>query len=623
MHNYFESIEYPLFTAGFDYFRLAPEKWELMLTRLVQLGIRGVVVTVPWGFHQPKAGLVDFSGHSSSRHDLLTVLKLCAALKLTCLLKPGPVYPAQTQLVNQGRPGWLKAQPDMFDDEFATAFAGWLHTFSQHIAAYQYPNGPITGLILDFDVNENEGVYNSHLKQVRWPIWLRKRYPSIAALNDAYGSVFQNVNDVVFPENVPEIGDDLSPLIQDAQQFMQESRQDAAQPVMALLQNQGWQIPIFPFSTEFPTIYDFDPDVETGHPSEERRSSVINLPHPICIDPNPYDISTTPLGESGAPIAPDGTLRRCSWPIREAAWRSGWSASTEDSDPLLVLPVDNGGVILAGQDSEIKLPVPKETRPQAYRLLTSGRLQPSAPRIKTSRGKLRGHYYVSDEMGDTDIIFYMNDPEQPLAEELAYYLQTHLTARRSALAHWGKQAAQLAEGLSARPEKTTRSKTGGYTSYTLDEARRGLREAEAALKKAVSSIGSLSSGLETVVGKQNVETVTALVPPLPISAYAFEGETRELMLSIAQVCREIVAAIKPTADDLKNLSQADTLTIAEYQQGHTKAIETAIQAQNMALPLIANMREAMANEQLPLVTWRVHQQLQAIATALQWGVLAG
>ena len=95
MHNYFESIKYPLFTAGFDYFRLAPEKWELMLTRLVQLGMRGVVVTVPWGFHQPKAGLVDFSGHRSSRHDLLTVLKLCAALKLICLLKPGPVYSAR------------------------------------------------------------------------------------------------------------------------------------------------------------------------------------------------------------------------------------------------------------------------------------------------------------------------------------------------------------------------------------------------------------------------------------------------------------------------------------------------------------------------------------------------
>jgi hypothetical protein len=620
MRNFLEEVELPFFTANFDYFRLAPEKWELMLTRLVQLGIGGIVVTVPWGFHQPQAGHVDFAGSGTPRHDLITVLKLCTALKLVCLLKPGPFFPDAARLLNQGHPMWLNARPDMFEKAFAAAFSSWLHTFSEHTVEYQYPNGPVAALLLDFEASiaESEAVVSNHLKQVRWPIWLRKHYASIADLNAVYGSTFQNINDVAFPDRIPINIDTLPPLERDAQQFLYESRQDAASPVLTLLQDYGWQIPIAPFASELPPVQEFEPAQ-----ADEWPSSILNLPAPFSIDPDPHDVGTGPMWDAGGPIRLDGTFRRHSWPIRRAAWRHQWPAAETETNTLLVLPVENGGIILSGQDNEIKLPLPKETKPLAYRLLVSGGLTACGPVIRASRGKLRGHYYLADEAGDTDLIFFVSDPEQPLAAPLAHYLQKQLAARRATLAHWGKEAALLSEELSTTPEKRSPTTGSGYASSTLEEARRGLREAEAALKKAVLAIGSLSSGLETAVGKQSSDTVTAVSPAVPITAYAFEGETRKMLLAVAALGRNVVARIKPAANSLKSVSEAPTLTIVQYQQAHSAAVDSAVQARQLVLPMITDLREAMAAEQLPLVTWRVHQQLQAITSGLHWGVLSG
>ena len=90
MPNYFEISNSPVLAADFHYFRLSREKWELMLTRLRQIGVNTLTLTLPWGFHEFEHGTIDLTGATNNRRDLIGLLKLSAALNFTCILNPGP-----------------------------------------------------------------------------------------------------------------------------------------------------------------------------------------------------------------------------------------------------------------------------------------------------------------------------------------------------------------------------------------------------------------------------------------------------------------------------------------------------------------------------------------------------
>src|SRR5262245_33702714 len=106
MQNYFETVEHPVITADFDYFRLAREKWELMLTRLTQAGVSHLILTIPWGFHEIVAGTADLTGSTQPRRNVTGLVDLCAALKFNCLLKLGPLH-SDHGLLHRGLPSWL------------------------------------------------------------------------------------------------------------------------------------------------------------------------------------------------------------------------------------------------------------------------------------------------------------------------------------------------------------------------------------------------------------------------------------------------------------------------------------------------------------------------------------
>ena len=92
MQNYFETAPRPLLATDFDYFRIPSTKWELMLSRLKQLGLNLVTIAMPWGFHEFNQGTIDLNGATNSRRDLKEVLNLCHTLKLNCILSPGPYH---------------------------------------------------------------------------------------------------------------------------------------------------------------------------------------------------------------------------------------------------------------------------------------------------------------------------------------------------------------------------------------------------------------------------------------------------------------------------------------------------------------------------------------------------
>ena len=90
---------------------------------------------------------------------------------------------------------------------------------------------------------------SKQLTEVKWRIWLRKRYDGIAALNAAYGADFHTVNEVIFPPSWIEAA---TPLEKDAQALVAEVRREIETHYVEILLEAGWQIPIYPPSTEPP-----------------------------------------------------------------------------------------------------------------------------------------------------------------------------------------------------------------------------------------------------------------------------------------------------------------------------------------------------------------------------------
>ena len=247
MQNFFETNTTPLFAAEFDYFRIPRARWELMLTRLKQMGVNTVMLTVPWGFHEFKQGTVDLNGTTLSRRNMVGLLKLCARFDLYCILNPGP-YAADNGVLGDGLPAWLLDDKPL-DDRLSIAVQGWFKALGKTLKGYQWPDGPVIALRLSGEPDDDQPpVLDQKLTEVKWPIWLRKRYDGIEDLNVTYGTDYHTVSDVEFPTTWAK---GVTPLEKDAQAFLDEMQADVVSTGYPQhLYNAGWQIPVYSSTTE-------------------------------------------------------------------------------------------------------------------------------------------------------------------------------------------------------------------------------------------------------------------------------------------------------------------------------------------------------------------------------------
>jgi hypothetical protein len=147
------------------YFAARRDDWELLLLRARQLGADTIAARVPWAWHAPTPGALDFHGATDGRRDLVGFVRLCERLGLHVLLDPGPLH---GDLLGGGAPAWLLQQhpgarargwdgaprldtgglphPNPLHPEFLTAARGWVAAFSADLRALQGPSGPIVAL---------------------------------------------------------------------------------------------------------------------------------------------------------------------------------------------------------------------------------------------------------------------------------------------------------------------------------------------------------------------------------------------------------------------------------------------------------------------------------------------
>jgi hypothetical protein len=97
-------------SAAFFYARIPKNLWESSLDRYRELGINTIDLYIPWNWHEPREGELDFDGHSETRRDLRGLLQLLARKGFRCIARPGPTILNEWR--HGGYPEWLLERPE-------------------------------------------------------------------------------------------------------------------------------------------------------------------------------------------------------------------------------------------------------------------------------------------------------------------------------------------------------------------------------------------------------------------------------------------------------------------------------------------------------------------------------
>jgi hypothetical protein len=97
-------------SAAFFYYRTPRDQWEQTLERYRYLGINTIDIYIPWNWHEPKEGDLDFDGHTNPRRNLRALLALITMKGFKLIARPGP------EILNEwrygGYPSWLLERPE-------------------------------------------------------------------------------------------------------------------------------------------------------------------------------------------------------------------------------------------------------------------------------------------------------------------------------------------------------------------------------------------------------------------------------------------------------------------------------------------------------------------------------
>jgi hypothetical protein len=97
-------------SAAFFYYRIPVDQWEHLLRVYRAYGINTIDLSIPWNWHEPKEGEIDFDGHTNPRRNLRQLLATVERLGFKLIARPGP------EILNEwryaGYPGWLLERPE-------------------------------------------------------------------------------------------------------------------------------------------------------------------------------------------------------------------------------------------------------------------------------------------------------------------------------------------------------------------------------------------------------------------------------------------------------------------------------------------------------------------------------
>ena len=96
--------------ASFPYYRIPEDLWDRSLDRYRDLGINTIDLRIPWNWHEPREGELDFDGHTNLRRDLRGLLRMITEKGFRLIARPGPIIGDDWR--NGGYPDWLLRNGD-------------------------------------------------------------------------------------------------------------------------------------------------------------------------------------------------------------------------------------------------------------------------------------------------------------------------------------------------------------------------------------------------------------------------------------------------------------------------------------------------------------------------------
>nr|QCO92923.1 hypothetical protein [uncultured bacterium] len=229
-------------STDYPYFRDDPENWADRLKKMKSLGNDIVSFYIPWRHHEVEIEgnrRYDFHGDTLPNRDVIGFLKLCQAIGLKAIVKPGPFIHAEVNY--GGLPNWvcpslnpaiepmigstgepftwpgIQKKPDAsgmeelplpapFDPLFLAEVKGWLQAVTdQVIAPFVGTNCPIVMIQV-----ANEGIYSNY-QRAPWAYdfsrssvqlyrqFLQRTYGSLRAYNLCHATQFAHWNAIDAP----------------------------------------------------------------------------------------------------------------------------------------------------------------------------------------------------------------------------------------------------------------------------------------------------------------------------------------------------------------------------------------------------------------------------------------
>ena len=257
-----------LISGEFPYLRVPKSDWARRLDLFVECGGNCVASYVPWLIHEPEEGKILFD--DCDERDLTDFIRLVDSKGLMLILRPGPyVY---SELINSGLPTWLvKNYPELLARDingnifcresvsylhplFLEKVGKWYGEFSRVIKPHLCTNGgPIVMVQVD---NELIGAQEWHgsidynpitmgfgVKDGRYPVYLRKKYNKISALNAVYETDYADFSDVT-PKHERDHGKSVARKMKDYHDFYCETIEEYAKTLGEILKSNGVDVPL-------------------------------------------------------------------------------------------------------------------------------------------------------------------------------------------------------------------------------------------------------------------------------------------------------------------------------------------------------------------------------------------
>ena len=104
---YLDNRPFIVRATEWPYYRVPADQWRAGLARLRDAGCNAIASAIPWSWHEPSPGSLDFTGQTHPQRNLTTFLAAIQAAGLVFMARPGPLIDAERP--SHGYPDWLPA----------------------------------------------------------------------------------------------------------------------------------------------------------------------------------------------------------------------------------------------------------------------------------------------------------------------------------------------------------------------------------------------------------------------------------------------------------------------------------------------------------------------------------